>query len=76
MRVKKESNMRDFTITVIDDYDSDYMEYDLNEICETADSTYWTLVPEEMFALWETPYVVKQGGMDDNILSVIRDTWE
>ena len=30
--------------------------YDLNGICETADSTFWTLVPEEVFAIWNTPY--------------------
>ena len=28
------------------------MYYDLNGICEKADSTFWTLVPTEMFRVW------------------------
>ena len=37
--------------------DERIMRYDINAICETADSIYWTLVPEEMFRLWGvSPY--------------------
>lgn len=28
------------------------LNYDLNAICETADSIYWTLVPNELFKIW------------------------
>lgn len=28
------------------------MNYDLNGICETADSIFWTLVPNEVFSVW------------------------
>lgn len=31
--------------------------YDLNGICETADSIYWTLVPDEVFSIYNSnPY--------------------
>jgi hypothetical protein len=38
-------------IKVVDCSDSN-MYYDLNGICETADFTFWTLVPIEMFNIW------------------------
>ena len=28
--------------------------YDLNGICETADSIYWTLVPDEVFSIYNS----------------------
>ena len=51
-------------------------EYDINDICETADFIYWTLVPKEVFAIWKTPYTVKQRGMDDTILYDFTHLWE
>jgi len=35
--------------------DSDNQFYDLNGICENADSIFWTLVPNEMLSLWNLP---------------------
>ncbi len=36
---------------------SNNMFYDINGICEHADSTYWTLVPNEVFSIFESdPY--------------------
>ena len=33
--------------------------YDINGICENADSIYWTLVPNEMFAIYNSnPYYI------------------
>lgn len=32
---------------------SDNLFYDLNGISENADSIYWTLVPNEMFAIYQ-----------------------
>ena len=47
----------------------DNMFYDLNAICETADSIYWTLVPNEVFVLWETkPYTISKEDSDDSII--------
>jgi hypothetical protein len=37
---------------------SDNLFYDLNGICDNADSIYWTLVPNEMFAIYNSnPYL-------------------
>lgn len=47
------------TLKVLSDKSVRYMNYDLNGICETADSIYWTLVPEEVFAIWNIPYLVR-----------------
>lgn len=38
-------------LNVIDCSDSN-MYYDINGICETADSIFWTLVPDEMRSIW------------------------
>ena len=33
--------------------------YDLNGICENADSIFWTLVPKEIFSIYESnPYLL------------------
>jgi len=46
--------------------------YDLNGICENADSIYWTLVPNEMFAIYNSnSYVItsqtKSGNISDSV---------
>lgn len=46
-------------LEVLSDKSVQYMNYDLNGICETADSIYWTLVPEEVLAIWNIPYLVR-----------------
>jgi hypothetical protein len=47
------------TLKVLSDKSIRYMNYDLNGICETADSIYWTLVPKEVLAIWNIPYLVR-----------------
>ena len=38
---------------------SNNMFYDINGICENADSIYWTLVPNEVFSIFNSnPYSV------------------
>ena len=44
---------------VLPDNSANCIRYDINGICETADSIYWTLVPKEVFAIWNTPYFVR-----------------
>lgn len=46
-------------LEVFSDKSIRYMNYDLNRICGTSDSIYWTLVPEEVFAIWNIPYLVR-----------------
>lgn len=75
MLVKKNNN-NSVSVYVMNDSSSPKKKYDINEICETADSIYWTLVPKEVFRLWKTPYTVKQGGMDDTILYDFTNLWE
>ena len=44
-------------VKVIDNPDN--LFYDLNGICENADSIYWTLVPIEIFSIYESnPYLL------------------
>lgn len=48
--------------------------YDLNSICETADSIYWTLVPDEVFSVYESnPYYL----FNNSSLCSLKDvvTW-
>ena len=45
-------------LVVLNNDEEPRMEYDLNGICENADSTYWTMVPAEVFAVWSTPYLM------------------
>lgn len=46
-------------VIVVPDENENSMYYDLNGICENADSIYWTLVPYEMFDIYESsPYFV------------------
>lgn len=40
------------SVKVIDDGNNKF--YDLNGICETADSIYWTLVPDEVFSIYDS----------------------
>ncbi len=54
-----ESSMETKTnFRVLPDNSANCIRYDINGICETADSIYWTLVPKEVFAIWNTPYFV------------------
>lgn len=46
--------------------------YDFNGICENVDSIYWTLVPNEMFAIYNSnSYVItsqtKSGNISDSV---------
>lgn len=46
-------------VIMVPDENDNSMYYDLNGICENADSIYWTLVPYEMFDIYESnPYFV------------------
>lgn len=45
-------------LVVLNNDEEPRMEYNLNGICETADSIYWTMVPAEVFAVWSTPYLM------------------
>ena len=69
--MKTKTNFR-----VLPDNPANCIRYDINGICETADSIYWTLIPKEVFHLWETPYTVKQKRMDDTILYEFTHLWE
>jgi hypothetical protein len=53
---------------------SDNLLYDINGICETADSIYWTLVPDEVFSIYESnPYYL----FNNSSLCSLKDvvTW-
>jgi len=48
--------------------------YDLNSICETADSIYWTLVPDEVFSICKSnPYHLFNNEKDLSLKDVV--TW-
>ena len=47
------------TLEVLSDRSIRYMNYNLNGICETADSVYWNFVPKEVLAIWNIPYLVR-----------------
>ncbi len=60
------------SVKVIDDSNSKF--YDLNSICETADSIYWTLVPDEVFSIYKSnPYYLFNNSSHYSLKDVV--TW-
>lgn len=39
-------------LKIVEDSNNENLFYDINGICETEDSIFWTLVPNEVFHLW------------------------
>ena len=49
------------------------LHYDLNGICENADSIYWTLVPNEVFAIYQSnSYILTSQTKSGNIAKCVN----
>lgn len=60
-------------LEIINESDSQF--YDLNGICANADSIFWTLVPNEMFSLWDIPLKIYNDYTDaDSVVNKFANT--
>lgn len=52
---------------------SNNLNYNINGLCENADSIYWTLVPNEVFAIYQSnPYILTSQTKFGNIANYIN----
>lgn len=71
MRVHKEN--RNFSC---DPFSDKIIQYDIDELCEKADSVYWTLVPYELISMVNNPYQLNESDSFLIDLNTVSSWWE